>query len=230
MSLDAANAKLSRVKLRQKNTRLYMRATLPPKEGDGKWRQQELATGCTATDKGLKAALAKAQKLESDLILERFTWENWGFAPPPAPTPTRAKENFGAAIERHEREYWQINRKTPGREKYYKDQYARAFEILPLDESAEPRILREYLLKSTAPDTRHREKVYQAYTALARFLDLELPADWAKLRGKYQPSNSRYIPTDQEILDAWETNDSARWRWAYGLLATYGLRNHKPVS
>jgi hypothetical protein len=189
-----------------------------------------LGTGCPATSAGLKAALAKAQKLESDLILERFTWTNWGAPteeedPQPAPTlPT-----LGEAIEKHETEYWQINRKTPGREKYYLDQYAKPFEILPLDERPSAAVLRDYLLRSSAPDTRHRQKIYMAYTALARFVGLELPKDWSKLRGKYKPSAEREIPTDDQILEAWSTIPSDRWRWAYGMMAAYGLRNHEIV-
>jgi hypothetical protein len=54
---------------------------LPPKDGEGKWKQYEVRTGCFAGDNGYKAALAKAQKMESDLIFERFQWSDWGDKP-----------------------------------------------------------------------------------------------------------------------------------------------------
>ncbi|MEM9815807.1 MAG: hypothetical protein AAF827_05275 [Cyanobacteria bacterium P01_D01_bin.6] len=55
-----------------------LRASLPAKPGKrGKWRQQWVSTGCKATTVGLQVAVAKAAKLESDLILDRFDWGDW---------------------------------------------------------------------------------------------------------------------------------------------------------
>jgi hypothetical protein len=58
MNLEQANAKIDRVKIRQKRNRLFLRATLPckPGQGDGT-KQYELATGCRNTDQGIKIAL-----------------------------------------------------------------------------------------------------------------------------------------------------------------------------
>lgn len=51
---------------------------MPPKPGkQGKWRQQWVSIRCKATKAGLKVAEAKAAKLESDLLLDRFDWDDW---------------------------------------------------------------------------------------------------------------------------------------------------------
>ncbi len=75
MNLDWANTKLNRVTIIKRGNKLSLRATLPPKPGDGiKPKRYTISTGLFANATGLKLALAKAQKLESDLIYERFSW------------------------------------------------------------------------------------------------------------------------------------------------------------
>jgi hypothetical protein len=71
--VEAANKKLSRLKIRNKGNKLYLRGTLPPKPSDGILpRQYELSTGLPFTQEGIKVALARAQEIESRLILEKL--------------------------------------------------------------------------------------------------------------------------------------------------------------
>ncbi len=60
-ALGKANAALDRVQIRQKGDRLYLRATLPPKLGEGdKPKRCELSTGYGAHAEGLRFAKAKS--------------------------------------------------------------------------------------------------------------------------------------------------------------------------
>ena len=62
-----ANQKLDRVAIVKRGKRLILRATLPPKPGDGvKNKQYTISTGLEATSLGLKLAIAKSQELEAD--------------------------------------------------------------------------------------------------------------------------------------------------------------------
>ena len=221
-TLAKLNAKLDRVKIRQKGSRLYLRATLPPKDGQGIWKQYDVRTGCPATPDGYKSALGKAQKLESDLIFSRFSWSDW------IPTETKAiKQNCESAITAFEKAFWESRKQTPSREGTYYRDYGVALAQLPLDEPLTGDILKRQLLKSEV-DTRTRERNWNAYTALAKFADIELPKDWRKLKGNYQPK-ARRIPSEQEILEVYDGLYPGKWKWAYGIFAAYGLRNHEIV-
>lgn len=223
MNIETANAKLHRVKIRQKGERLYLRATLPNKDGSGK-KQHELATGIPATDKGVKIALGKAQQLESDLVLEKFTWDNWQSQTESAPHTASNDTRIERIIQEFTESYWQSQQKTPGRAKCFDNDYGIAFRQLPADQELTPQILRETLVK-TEPNTRARQRNHNAFTRLATFAKIEPPTDWKALKGKYVPAE-RYIPTEAEILETWERL-SGPWQWAFAIFACYGLRNHE---
>ena len=71
--MKRVNQQLERVNLRAQGKRLYLRATLPPKPGDGdRAKQSDLSTGCAATPAGLKIARAKAQEVESPFVREKI--------------------------------------------------------------------------------------------------------------------------------------------------------------
>lgn len=57
----------------------------------------------------------------------------------------------------------------------------------------------------------------------------EVPHDFAKIRGHYSAGRVRQrdLPTDEQIVDVWRSIDREDWRWAFGMLATFGLRNHE---
>ena len=65
--------------------------------------------------------------------------------------------------------------------------------------------------------------------ALARSEGLALPSDWSERAAGYglHAAQFRQLPSDQQILDWLERIPNPGWRLAYGLMATYGLRNHE---
>jgi integrase len=66
-----------------------------------------------------------------------------------------------------------------------------------------------------------------AYAALAKFA--EITVDLKPLRSDYSPKSvsPRDLPTDEQILEVAERFTDPGWRWIYGMLATYGLRDHE---
>jgi hypothetical protein len=205
------------VKIRQKGQRLYLRATVPNRNGEGQ-KQTDIATGCPATEQGLKLALAKAQALEADILLERFTWEQWGTNQP-------QKDNIENAVLSFEQAYWRSRERTPARADQFQRDYLDFLKHLPPDEPLSQEVLTRVLLRFE-PQTRARKFAHQSFTRLAKFHNIELPPTWAELKGSYKPSNQRTIPTDQEIIETWERLQG-RWKWAYGVIASYGIRNHE---
>ena len=104
-----------------------------------------------------------------------------------------------------------------------------AWELgLPLT-SAPPLWLLEQVLESYPTASRGRQQCGTSLAALASQLGISLPADWSERAGGYglHVAQFRQLPNDQEILLWSERIPNPGWRLAYGLMATYGLRNHE---
>jgi len=89
--------------------------------------------------------------------------------------------------------------------------------------------LLEEVVESYGLATRSRQQCAIALAALARHQGLELPADWSERAGGYgiHAARFRQLPSDGEILTLVDRIPNEGWRLAYGLMATYGLRNHE---
>jgi integrase len=94
----------------------------------------------------------------------------------------------------------------------------------PLDADLLVEVLESYEISS-----RSRQQCGVALAALARHLQLELPGDWRDRAAGYGLHLTRFrpLPTDSQILELVGQIPNPRWRLAYGLMATYGLRNHE---
>jgi integrase len=77
--------------------------------------------------------------------------------------------------------------------------------------------------------SRSRQQCAIALAALARHQGLDLPSDWSERAGGYglHAARFRQLPSDAEILTLVDRIPNEGWRLAYGLMATYGLRNHE---
>jgi integrase len=86
--------------------------------------------------------------------------------------------------------------------------------------------LREYVMNVTEPNTRARKKFCTVIVAIAKFGGLDLSL--SDLRGKYSgPKRQRKLPSDQQILEIGLNISNPGWRWVYGMMAVFGLRNHE---
>jgi hypothetical protein len=87
----------------------------------------------------------------------------------------------------------------------------------------------EGVLESYEPGSSSRQQCGIALAALARHGGVPLPPDWAARAGGYglHAARFRQLPSDAQILQLPELIPNPAWRLAYGLMATYGLRNHE---
>ena len=84
-------------------------------------------------------------------------------------------------------------------------------------------------LESYKEGTRSRKQCATSLSVLAKFLDIKLPEDW-KLNSRGYGLNKagfRDLPKDELIEKLWETIPNKSWKFVFGLMATYGLRNHE---
>jgi integrase len=84
-------------------------------------------------------------------------------------------------------------------------------------------------LNSYSDGSRSRQQCSTALGALARHQNLALPDAWRAEAGGYGLHRARFrqLPSDSQILEAILRIPNPGWRLVYGLMATYGLRNHE---
>lgn len=221
--LELINSGLDRVTLRVKNGRLYCRATFPPKTGSGKPQQYELTLKCRATLSDLRIAKAKAQEIESLLARDKWDWTPYfkGDAAPP--------ETCGEWVLRLTQYHWQVTPKTPTKENSWQKDYADKLCKLPLGKPLVASLLQQVIVERSLPGTRNRKGYCLAYRKLAKFAGIEQEVDWKTLAAGYKPKpcDPTKLPTDEQIVEIWQSLKNPGWRWVFGVMATYGLRNHE---
>lgn len=83
------------------------------------------------------------------------------------------------------------------------------------------------VILSTEANTRARLRACTVCGAIAKFINLDFDAKW--YRGNYSGKQvqPRDIPSDELIKERYERLTNPRWKWVFGIMACYGLRNHE---
>lgn len=253
-AVQQANAALGldRVKIKLKLTSLKtigLQGTFPCRPGDvGKQgspnKQYTISCGFTANDAGVKMAVLKARELDLLLITKQFHWT------PELLGKQAQKIELGnehqstklikELIQDYEREFWKTHEQNRRGIKTWESHYLRHLKKLPQDVPMSAQALEEALEK-TRPNTSSRFFLVWQLKKFCDFCGLDgFKTIYAYATPKPQPT-IRKIPTDEEIiqgysqiglpLSAYTSKDNLtqpeQWQWAYGMLATYGLRPHE---
>lgn len=213
-----------RLRLEQRGERLGLRGPLPRRDGRPGLQVQRLSLGLPADAAGLKEALRQLYRLQAELDQGRFVW--------PGPTAAAAP-GLAAVLERFEAAFFA----EPRRRRFPAGSrstwtaaylpYLRRLQSLaggPLGPELLERVLESYPLAS-----RSRQQCGTVLAVLARQEAIALPADWAERAGGYglHQAQFRQLPSDRAILEAAALIPNPGWRLVFGLMATYGLRNHE---
>jgi integrase len=210
------------VSIEKVGNKLFLRATLPPKPKslEIKPYQQRISIS-SANVKGVSLAESEAKKLSVKLESREFDWANYinleEFKQP---------QSIGEWVKSFERDYFERRERTFKTETTWKVEYHTVFKMLPFSESLESETLRQVIL-ATKPDTRTRKRFCMTLGLLAKFADIEF--DPSNYSGNYSPKSRkpRDLPKDKLISEWFLNIDNHKWRWVFGMLATYGLRNHE---
>jgi hypothetical protein len=244
-----------RLEIRQQ--RLGLRGPLPCPKGTAARPVQRISLGLPATGAGVAAALEQLHRVRQAVGQGTFRWEPWRRRPsaaaapdlapeaapaiaPPSPAETSpAAAGVGPLLAGFEAAFFadpRRRRRPAGSRSTWSGAYrpylrrlaavAAASGSLPatVDGPLLERVLETYPLAS-----RSRQQCGIALGALARHLQLPLPPDWSERSGGYGLHVARFrgLPSDARILELVAAIPNPRWRLAYGLMATYGLRNHE---
>ncbi len=221
------------LRLELRGQRLGLRGPLPCRRGSGRHRMQRISLGLHADGTGLERAKERLKEVLRQQRQGRFDWSQWGALAPAKPVQPSGDplglEGFEAAFFGDPR-----RRRNPAGcrttwSSAYRPYLRRLLAIateqgLPLELP-----LLERVLESYAPTSRSRQQCGTALAALARHKGLELPEDWTIRAAGYglHAAQFRRLPGDQQILALVDQIPNPCWRLAYGLMATYGLRNHE---
>lgn len=218
--LKAANVNLT---IEQNGGKLTLRGTLPQKTGDGgKPKQQRIPLNITATPDGIEQAESEAHAIRRDLNANRFDWGKF-IKPEPEPERPNLIRDW---VEAFKTDYFQRREENQKSKTTWYGDYHQVFKHLPENQKLTEDNLRRVIL-TTAPDTKNRKRYCNILGALARFAGLNV--NFRILSGKYSPKKvtPRDIPTDADIIAWHQKLKNPAWQWVYGIIATYGLRNHE---
>ena len=249
--LAARNAALAgagvSLRIERRGERLGLRGPLPPRRGSGGPAVRRISLGLPASEAGLAEAARQLRQVLAELQRQQFDWQRWG-RPVPPPTATDAPEPRASPKPRPSSclaeellGFEQAFRADPARHPNpagsrttwtaaYRPYLRRLARVA--GEGGDPRVttpLLERVLESYPPGSRSRQQGATALAALAQHLQLDLPADWRQRATGYglHRAQFRQLPSDGQILQWQELIPNPAWRLAYGLMATYGLRNHE---
>lgn len=210
------------VTIEQVGERLVLRATLPPKPFSRSTRacQQRIYLGVHANGHGLSVAESEARVIGALLDAQKFQWE------PYLRQGSGKAETLGDWITQFEMDYFSKRARNDQTLTTWRGDYLKVLNRLPKEQALTEEFLRDVIL-NTEPDTKTRKRTCMVVGALARFAGLELEA--AALSGRYNVKRStpRDLPTDEEITHWYSKLKNPGWRWVYGMMACFGLRNHE---
>ena len=234
------------LRLERRGQRLGLRGPLPCRHGSGRHPVQRLSLGLPADAAGLEQARRRLRQVQQQLQQQSFDWRTWGGTTvvktgPSRPAPTGrpgagSSPSLQPVLERFEQQFFADprRRRNPAGSRTtwsaaYRPYLRRLRRLAEAQGLALGPQLLEHVLESYPLASRGRQQCGTALAALARAEGLVLPADWGERAGGYglHAAQFRQLPSDRQILEWIERIPNPGWRLAYGLMATYGLRNHE---
>lgn len=238
-SLNQVNQRLKAAKLglqiERRGDRLNLRGTLPPRPGSPRLRpyQQRVPLKLPATKAGLKQCEQTAKIIAAQLLQDIFDWRNYLG---PAAGLRLAGADLSDQINAFEHHFFETRRSVSSAASL-KTTWEKAYVpyLRKLHTTAERHShfsLPEAIyatVQSTKANSRSRQICCTALTALAEFLNLDLPTDLKSFWGNYGNSQTqlRELPSDEQIVEIYDGLKNPHWQYVYGMMATYGLRNHE---
>ena len=224
----------SKLRIEKRGERLNLRGSLPSKKNKDKYMIQRIPLGLKANLTGLEEAKKKLQLINLQLELNQFNWINWVKNPDKKGTKdepdflTKVSDFEEFFFKEHKNEYLTSTRKTTWTGSY-KPYIKRIISIH--NESNTKNLDNIFLntLKTYKKGSRSRKQCATSLSVLAKYLEHKLPEDWKLMAKGYglNKASFRDLPTDKEIEKLWEKIPNKSWKYVFGLMATYGLRNHE---
>jgi hypothetical protein len=224
------------LKIERRGDMLTLRGTLPPRPDSDRQQpyQQRIPLKLPAHKSGLKQAEQEAKVIAAKLIEQTFDWRSYLVQRGQVLGSDELTDKI-AAFEHH---YLAEGSADPDKlsasvkatwSKAYRPYLRKLQDVCDRHASYSLQEAIVATVKGTRANSRSRQVCCTAMDAFANFLGLELAVDLKSLWGKYGSSRTqmRQLPTDQEIVQGFHAIPNPAWRFVYGVMAVYGLRNHE---
>ena len=214
---------------------LSIRGSLPDKNSPSLYKVQRISLKLPFDINGLEEAKKAIELIDFQLKKGQFFWSHW-IKEKTCSSIKSQKLNVGNEIERFKKDFFSdiSKSKSPaGRISTWQSAYKPYMNrLIEVSKKSNIKLGEDLLLKillSYKENSRSRQQCGIALSALARHLNLELPENWKKLQSGYgiHESNFRELPSDEAIINSFQLIPNPKWRFVFGLMATYGLRNHE---
>ena len=214
---------------------LNIRGSLPDKKSQNLSRVQRISLKLPYNIKGLEEAKKAIELIDFQLKKSQFCWSHW--IKEKTITSTKSKKiELKSEIENFKKQFFSDTSKsksTAGMISTWQSAYKPYMNrLIGVSHKSSLELSEELLIKillSYKENSRSRQQCGIALSALARHIKLELPKNWKRLQSGYgiHASNFRDLPSDEEIINNFQLIPNPKWRFVFGLMATYGLRNHE---
>ncbi len=230
--LASKNIKL---RIEQRRNLLNLRGPLPCPTRQGMSRVQRISLHLPAERDGLEEAQKMLQIVLFQLKQKQFNWEHWS-SKRLQKAPTKVIQNAFEAVESFKLAFFTDPSRCKSKSGAYTTwsssylPYLRRLIELQLKMQCNLNFdLLNQTLESYSESTRSRQQCTTVLAAFAKHLDINLPPDWRAKGYGYgiHKAHFRKLPSDNLIAEAWTQIPNPRWRLVFGLMATYGLRNHE---
>tara|TARA_Y100001968_G_scaffold333686_1_gene398374 strand:+ start:2490 stop:3650 length:1161 start_codon:yes stop_codon:yes gene_type:complete len=225
----------SKLKIEKRGEKLNIRGSLPAKKDGNIKKIQRISLGLNADFRGLEEAKKKLQLINLQLELNQFNWNNW--------STERKVENIEKNIEDFIRttnqfeefffkeaksEFLSSTRKTTWRSSYM-PYIKRMINIYNHEGNKDLSNIFLNTLNSYREGSRSRKQCGTTLNVFAKFINYKLPEEWKLMSRGYglKKASFRQLPNDDQIEELWSTIPNQSWKFVFGLMATYGLRNHE---
>ncbi len=224
----------SKLKIEKRGGKLNIRGSLPSKENKNIQKVQRISLGIDADADGLEEAKKKLQLINLQLELNQFEWRNWITSS--IQENNKTYEFFIKEISEFEKNFFKEYRnehlnsaRKSTWNSSYKPYIKRMINIYKKNDHKDINHIFLSTLKSYQEGSRSRKQCGTSLNVFADFLKLSLPSEWKSLSRGYgiKKASFRDLPDDNLIEELWRNIPNKSWQYVFGLMATYGLRNHE---
>ena len=224
-----------KLRLERRGNFLNLRGPLPSKILASSQKIQRISLKIKATLNGLKEAQRLLELVLLQLEKNQFSWSYWAETKS-SPVLKAHKEVTKKAISSFKQEFFKDSfnkRSLPGSKTTWESAYLPYLRrLLKLNKEKSGNLDINLLIKtleSYEEKSRSRQQCATVLSAFANHLEINLPEDWRVQASGYglHKAHFRELPSDNLIKEIWKKIPNTKWQFAYGLMATYGLRNHE---
>ena len=224
-----------KLRVEQRGKKLTLRGPLPCRENPFTSKVQRISLNLPASREGLEESKKILELILLQLKHQQFDWKHWS-KKGGQKTQYRERNDILKAVKSFEKAFFSdpLRKKSlPGSKTTWSSAYLPYLRrLIKLNNGSTRNIDSKILLETVntyIENSRSKQQCATVLNAFANHLSIKLPEKWKEQSNGYGIKQARFreLPSDSLIEEAWEIIPNPHWKLAYGLMATYGLRNHE---